>query len=176
MRVGNHSALASKSILASSKDLKRFQTPQCPHRLLRGFLADKILIPLWSGGKDQVWVQVQPLLVIWQSIPMVIFRRQSKVCSLTAKSMNSWEQVAKTQGIPESTAFAAGCCQAVPACWSKRATTQIWVRKSLETITGMALNHLQQNFSQHTRKWSSLRVPCTDLHWLDELWFSFSRF
>ena len=56
---------------------------QTPYSLFRDFGANKTLPTHWSGVSVQVWVQVLPLQVTWQSF--LYSRRQSKV--LTAKSM-----------------------------------------------------------------------------------------
>ena len=77
-RIGNNSHLASNLCVFNRP--KRIQTP---YSLFRDFGANKTLPTHWSGVSVQVWVQVLPLQVTWQSF--LYSRRQSKV--LTAKSM-----------------------------------------------------------------------------------------
>ena len=57
------------SALSSITDLKRIQTP---HSLFWDFGAYKTFTTRWSGGRVQVWVQVQSLPVIWQSLQIQI--------------------------------------------------------------------------------------------------------
>ena len=79
-RVGNNSPLASISPFSTNR--KRIQTP---HTLFGDFWPDKTFTTHWSGDRVQVWVE--PLLVIWQSLPSPedLSRSQSKV--LIAKSI-----------------------------------------------------------------------------------------
>ena len=93
MRVDMDSPLSS--ILEVSTDLKRIQTPQSS---LWDFWADQTFTTSWSGGRDQVWAQVQASPCHLAIIPKVCSRRQSKV--LTAKSM------AELLGVCSCTAWA----------------------------------------------------------------------
>ena len=113
--VGTHSALASISV--SSTDLKSIQTP---HSLFRDFGAGKTIKTRWTGGRNQVWVQVRASACHLAITPEGYSRRQSKV--LTAKSrprcggalrhsLGGSDGQAQTQGICKLAAVAAGLIQ-----------------------------------------------------------------